>query len=105
MIYNLKLASIHVPKVIISAKVFSLSDQLVKNDLINKYKPSITFYNLLLFYSDLFMIPDTYIDYDYFGYIPLTYPEIVMAVYHANQLNTLMTGQLSTNGLRVKYAP
>lgn len=105
MIKNLVLASIYIPKLVKSAKRYSVSNQLVRNELIELYKPSVVFHNSLLFYSDLFINENTYIDYDYFNYIPLIYDEITMLIYHARNFDTLLTNKLVVNGLRVKYIP
>lgn len=103
MIKNIVLASIYIPKLVKSARRYADGNQLVKNELIELYEPSVVFYNSLLFYSDLFVNQDTFVDYDSFNYIPLTYDEITMLILYARSFDSLMKNKLFVNGLKVKY--
>lgn len=103
MIENIVLASIWIPKLVKSAKRYAEGNQTLRNELIELYEPSVVFYNSLLFYSDLFINDGTYVDFDAFNYVPLTYDEITMLILHARSFTTVVSDKLTVNGLSVKY--
>jgi hypothetical protein len=105
MIENITVASIYIPDIIVDSFAYVAGSDIDKLAIIEKYSPLVVFYNSLFFYTKAIERSNTYIDFDDFNFIPLTHDEIVMLIYHANQFDTLMTGKLFANRLRVKYIP
>jgi hypothetical protein len=100
MIDDLKYASLIIPQIIVDA-----SDIGNRGVNIVKHKVDIQFNKSFIFYSELFTSPDTWIEYDYFNFIPLTYDEIIMYVYYSDQFNTLLTGKVTNSINRLIYIP
>jgi hypothetical protein len=100
MISDLQYASLVIPKIIVDA-----SDLVNRDTNILRYQPYVRLNNSFLFYSELFHQPNTWIDYDYFNFIPLTYDEIIMYVYCSNQFDTLLKNKISNLINKLIYNP
>lgn len=94
MIEDLKHASLVIPQIIVGASIDN-----------NIYPVSTPLNKSFLFYRQLFVLPNEWIDYDSFNYIPLTYDEIIMYVYYSDQFNTLLTGKITNLTNKLMYIP
>ncbi len=95
-------ASYYIPKIIIDAQTYTLTQQL---NILTKYSYEPKFAKSLLFFIQLFQLPNINLSYDLFNFIPLSRDEIVGLTVYTNTFDTLMTNKITLKSFHIKYTP